>query len=270
MHNKIKAILLQPQIYRAVVGIGMFLFLWYLLTAVLELPRFKMLPNPISVITEWTSFKPVSGRSIFTSEYYLDISYSVLRTLIAFALATFLGVLLGLIMGWSRLFYDFTFPIVEILRPMPPLSWIPLAVLILPGVEMAVVYVTFIAAFFATVLNTLLGVFSIDKNYFLAARCLGARPKDIFLDVVVPGAMPFIFTGLQIAMGVSWMSLVAGEIIAGQRGLGYAIYEGYSLFQYDQVVCYMFTLGILGYTSSAGIRAVGRKLMAWEARRRGA
>jgi NitT/TauT family transport system permease protein len=173
-------------------------------------------------------------------------------------------------MGWSRIFYDFTFPLVEILRPMPPLSWIPLAVLILPGVEMAVVYVTFIAAFFATVLNTLLGVFSIDRNYFLAAKCLGSRPKHIFMNVVLPGALPFIFTGLQISMGVAWMSLVAGEIISGQRGLGYAIYEGYSLFQYDQVVCYMFTLGVLGYISSAAIRAVGHRLMAWEARRRGA
>jgi NitT/TauT family transport system permease protein len=137
-------------------------------------------------------------------------------------------------------------------------------------VELAVIYVTFIAAFFATVLNTLLGVLSIDKNYFLAARCLGSRPKDIFINVVVPGALPFIFTGLQIAMGVAWMSLVAGEIISGQKGLGYAIYEGYSLFQYDQVVYYMFTLGVLGYISSAGIRRLGRRLMGWEARRRGA
>lgn len=269
MLKKLKVIFVSPQFYRAIIGILLFLITWYLLTAVIQAPRFKLLPHPISVLKEWTSFHPVSGRSIFTSSYYLDMAYSIMRVLIAFSLATFLGVLLGLFMGWSRIFYDFTFPIVEILRPMPPLSWIPLAVLILPGVELAVVYVTFIAAFFATVLNTLLGVFSIDKNYFLAARCLGSKPIHIFKNVVLPGAMPFIFTGLQIGMGISWMSLVAGEIIAGQRGLGYAIYEGYSLFQYDQVVAYMFTLGILGYISSACIRGVGKKLMAWEARRRG-
>jgi NitT/TauT family transport system permease protein len=250
-------------------AIALFLITWYVLTAVLKLPRFKMLPNPISVVKEWISFTPLSGRSIFTAGYYLDMAYSIARVLIAFSLATALGVSLGLFMGWSRIFYDFTFPLVEIFRPMPPLSWIPLAVLILPGVELAVVYVTFIAAFFATILNTLLGVLSIEKNYFLAARCLGSKPKDIFMNVVVPGALPFVFTGLQIGMGIAWLSLVAGEIIAGQRGLGYAIYEGYSLFQYDQVVYYMVTLGILGYISSAGIRAAGRRLMAWEARRRG-
>jgi NitT/TauT family transport system permease protein len=269
MINRIKTGVMNPQLTRAFIGILVFVSLWYLFTAVLSLPRFKLIPNPLSVIKEWFSFTPMSGRSIFTKMYYLDIAYSVGRTLAAFSLATVLGVSLGLLMGWNRTFYDFTFPLVEILRPMPPLSWIPLAVLILPGVEIAVVYITFIAAFFATVLNTLLGVFSIDKNYFLAAKCLGSKPKDIFFNVIVPGALPFIFTGLQIGMGISWMSLVAGEIIAGQRGLGYAIYEGYFLYQFEQVISYMFTLGILGYMSSAGIRAVGRRLMAWEARRRG-
>ena len=269
MAGRLKATLLHPQFYRAIAGMVIFVVLWHLLTGIIDLPRFKLLPDPISVITEWFSFEPESGRSLFTREYYVDIGYSIARTLIAFSLATILGVILGLIMGWNRIFFDFTFPIVEILRPMPPLSWIPLAVLILPGVEVAVVFVTFIAAFFATVLNTLLGVFSIDKNYFLAARCLGAKPRHIFMNIVIPGALPFIFTGLQISMGVSWMSLVAGEIISGQRGLGYSIYEGYSLFQYDQVVYYMLTLGFLGYISSAGIRALGRRLMAWEERRRG-
>jgi NitT/TauT family transport system permease protein len=269
MPSNVKSTAAYTQFLRAIAGIVVFLVLWELLTAILQLPRFKLLPNPISVVREWISFTPVSGRSLFTAEYYLDIAYSVARVMIAFSLATVLGVFLGLFMGWNRIFYDFTFPLVEIFRPMPPLSWIPLAVLILPGVEVSVVFVTFIAAFFATVLNTLLGVFSIDKNYFLRARCLGSKPIHIFMNVVVPGALPFIFTGLQIAMGIAWLSLVAGEIIAGQRGLGYAIYEGYSLFQNDQVVYYMLTLGILGFISSAAIRAVGHKLMAWEAARRG-
>jgi len=269
LSDKMKPAFFKTALFRALLGIALFMIMWYLLTAVLKLPRFRMLPNPLSVVKEWTSFHPVSERSIFTLPYYMDIVYSVARVLTAFSLATLLGVSLGLMMGWSRIFYDFTFPLVEIFRPMPPISWIPLAVLILPGIEVPVVYVTFTAAFFATVLNTLLGVLSIDKNYFLAARCLGSRPIDVFRNVVVPGALPFIFTGLQIGMGIAWLSLVAGEIIAGQKGLGYAIYEGYSVFQYDQVVYYMVTLGILGFISSAGIRAVGRRLMAWEARRRG-
>lgn len=269
MISQLKAIVTDQHLLRALMGILIFVGLWYLFTAVLNLPRFKLIPSPLAVLKDWFSLTPASGRSIFTKVYYLDIAYSVGRTLAAFGLATVFGVTLGLFMGWSRTFYDFTFPLVEILRPMPPLSWIPLAILILPGVEIAVIYITFIAAFFATVLNTLLGVFSIDKNYFLAARCLGSKPKDVFINVVVPGSLPFIFTGLQISMGIAWMSLVAGEIIAGKQGLGYAIYEGYFLYQFEHVISYMFTLGILGYISSAIIRATGRKLMAWEASRRG-
>jgi ABC-type nitrate/sulfonate/bicarbonate transport system permease component len=98
--------LFQNELFRALVGITLFLILWYVLTAVLDLPRFKLLPNPVSVVKEWVSFTPLSGRSIFKVDYYWDIAYSVARTLIAFSLATAMGVSLGLLMGWSRIFYE--------------------------------------------------------------------------------------------------------------------------------------------------------------------
>jgi NitT/TauT family transport system permease protein len=155
------------------------------------------------------------------------------------------------------------------IRPIPPLAWVPFAILLFPGTEPAVIYVTFIAAFFATVLNTLLGVQSIDPVYFRAARCLGFRPRDLFAHVVFPGALPFIFTGLQLAMGLSWFALVAGEMIAGRRGLGFAIFEGYSLAQYPNIIIGMVTLGLLGYASSALVRIFGRRLMVWRERQLG-
>jgi NitT/TauT family transport system permease protein len=255
-----------PASWRGVLGISLFFVTWYLLTAVLKLPRFENVPDPLTVVLEWLD--PHATRSLFASSYYVDILYSVGRTYVAFLAAVVLGVGLGLLMGWSTTIFNFTFPLVEIFRPIPPLSWIPLAIIVLPGTELPVVYVTFVAAFFATVMNTILGVHSIDRKYFLAARCLGASPLDVLKDVVVPGALPFIFTGLQIAMGLAWMSLVAGEIIAGQKGLGYYVYQAASLFEYDQVVMYMFTLGFLGFISSVLIRRVGKSMMAWEEARR--
>ncbi|MDA8110416.1 MAG: ABC transporter permease [Betaproteobacteria bacterium] len=252
--------------WRGLLGLTLFFLAWYVLTAVLKLPRFEKIPDPLAVLVDWLN--PHATRSLFTAPYYVDILYSVARTYVAFLAAVVFGVGLGLFMGWSTLLFNFTFPLVEVFRPIPPLSWIPLAIIVLPGIELPVVYVTFIAAFFATVINTILGVHSIDRKYFLAARCLGARPLDVLRDVVVPGALPFIFTGLQIAMGLAWMSLVAGEIIAGQRGLGYYIYQAASLYQYDQVVMYMFTLGFLGFVSSVLIRRVGQRMMAWEEARR--
>ena len=139
----------------------------------------------------------------------------------------------------------------------------PLAILLLPAAEAAVVYVTFLVAFFATTLNTLVGVRAIDPDYLRAARCLGATRRDLLADIIIPGALPQIFTGLQIAMGAAWFSLAAGEMIAAQYGLGFLIMDAYNLIQYPTIVIAMATLGIMGYLSSAAIRVAGDRLMRW-------
>ena len=246
-----------------ILGFTLTLGFWYVAVYWLPFKPFHRLPGPDEVIIEWLSKDPYYGISIYTKEYYVHIIYSFYRATAAFLLGTLLGVPLGLIMGWNKTVYEFTFPLVELIRPIPPLAWVPLAILMLPGTEPSVIFVTFLVAFFVTTLNTLLGVQSIDMDYFRAARCLGATSKDVFYDVVLPGAMPFIFTGLQIAMGAAWFALVAGEMIAAQYGLGYLIWEGYSLVKYPTIIIGMLTLGFIGYMSSVAIRYVGKKLMAW-------
>jgi sulfonate transport system permease protein len=247
-------------------GIVSFIAFWELSVKTFSLPWFSRLPGPWECLQEWLSTDPDYGISIYTGDYYKHIAYSTYRATTAFLLATVLGVPLGLTMGWSKKFYDYTFPLVELIRPIPPLAWVPLAILVLPGDEPAVIFVTFLVAFFVTTLNTILGVESIDPDYFRAARCLGASKKHLLFDVVLPGAMPFIFTGLQISMGAAWFSLVAGEMIAAQYGLGFLIWDSYSLIQYPVIVIGMVTLGVIGWGSSAIVRAIGRKLMAWRER----
>ena len=252
-----------PQPYLLVFGFAIFLAAWHVTTTVLDVPVFKRIPPPAVVLREWFNPEPFFGVSVYTSLYYSHIAYSVYRVYTAFALAVLFGVPLGILIGWSRAFKEYAFPVVETLRPIPPLSWVPLAILMLPGTEPPVIFVTFIAAFFATVLNTLLGVQSIDPSYFRAAQCLGFTRRDILVHVVIPGAMPHVFIGLQIAMGLSWVALVAGEMIAGKRGLGYMIYDAYSMVQIPTIIMGMLTLGFLGFASSALVRYLGRKLMAW-------
>ncbi len=247
-------------------GFVVVIVFWQLSTKTLSLPWFNRLPSPWECLIEWLSPDPYFGISIYTPDYYWHIVFSTYRATAAFLLATLLGVPFGLLMGWSRKFYDYSFPLVELIRPIPPLAWVPLAILVLPVDEMAVLFVTFLVAFFVTTLNTLLGVESIDESYFRAARCLGASKKNLLFDVVLPGAMPFIFTGLQISMGAAWFSLVAGEMIAAQYGLGFLIWDSYSLVQYPVIIIGMVTLGVIGWASSAIVRAVGRKLMAWRER----
>lgn len=252
-----------PRPYLMLLGFAATFAVWHVTTATLTLPMFEKITPPGRVLREWFDRAPAFGVSLFTPIYYEHIGYSVFRAYTAFCLAVLLGVPLGLLMGWRRTFYNFTFPLLETVRPIPPLAWVPLAILMFPGFEPPVIYVTFIAAFFATVLNTLLGVLSIDQNYFRAAQCLGFSPRSVLLHVVAPGAMPFIFTGLQIAMGLSWFALVAGEMIAGRRGLGYMIFDAYNMGQIPTIIMGMLTLGLLGYTSSALVRLLGRRLMAW-------
>jgi NitT/TauT family transport system permease protein len=252
-----------PRTYLMLLGFALVLGVWQLTTAVLRLPLFVKITPPLTVFREWFDPAPTFGVSLYTPVYYEHIAYSVYRAYTAFALAVVLGVPLGLLMGWRRTVYNYTFPLLEMLRPIPPLAWVPLAILMLPGIEPPVIYVTFVAAFFATVLNTLLGVLAIDESYFRAADCLGFSPGQVLRHVVVPGALPFIFTGLQIAMGLSWFALVAGEMIAGRRGLGYMIFDAYNMAQIPTIIMGMLTLGLLGYASSALVRLVGRRLMAW-------
>jgi ABC-type nitrate/sulfonate/bicarbonate transport system permease component len=112
----------------------------------------------------------------------------------------------------------------------------------------------------------MLGVQSIDVSLIRAASCLGAKRWQIFRHIVVPGALPFIFTGLQISVGVAWFSLVAGEMVSGQYGLGYVINTSYTMVRYPTIIIGMVTLGIVGYVSSAAIRAVGDYMMQWRTR----
>jgi NitT/TauT family transport system permease protein len=242
-------------------GIAALLGAWYLAVDALALPRFKLLPGPVEVFKEWGSRHPAYGVSIFTGTYWLDIWVSVRRVLLSFGAALVLGVPLGLALGWSRRVHDHTFPVLEVLRPIPILAWVPLAILLFPGTELPVIFLTFLAAFFATTLNTLLGVRSIDRDLVRAAYCLGARPRDVFRDVVVPGALPYIVTGLQVAMGLAWFSLVAGEMIAGRDGLGYLINSAYTTTRYPTIVIAMITLGVVGFASSAAVRLAGRRLV---------
>jgi NitT/TauT family transport system permease protein len=236
---------------------------WYVCVKWIPISSFQRLPDPVTVILEWVSRDPDYGISIFTKDYYLHIWYSTYRATTAFLLAVILGVPLGILMGWKSRANEYASALLGILRPIPPLAWVPVAILIFPGNEPAVIFVTFLVAFFATTMNTLLGVKSIDGDYFRAAQCLGARPVNILRDVIIPGALPSIFTGLQIAMGAAWFSLVAGEMIAAQYGLGFMILESYNLVQYPTIVIMMITLGIVGFASSAIIRVIGNRLMKW-------
>lgn len=196
------------------------------------------------------------------AEMVKHVGMSLYRVLFGFVLAAIIGVPLGLIIGRSQVVEDLMFPIVETLRPIPPLAWIPV-ILIVFGTGPTMIFITFIGAFFPIVLNSLLGVRQVKEVEIQAAKNLGADEMKIFKEVVVPKALPSVFTGLSVGMGIGWISIVAAEMIAGNYGLGYFIWSAYNTLKYPQVVVGMILLGVLGYSCSIAVRKLGEKVTPW-------
>nr|WP_261977880.1 ABC transporter permease [Marinobacter sp. F3R11] len=199
-------------------------------------------------------------------EFYLHILHSLERVAIAYVLAVVVGVILGVAMGRSRWAEDIILPYIELLRPIPAVAWIPLAILMLPTEQSSIIFITFLGALFPVILNTVHGVEQTSSVLVRAARSLGASRTAILWHVVLPGAMPSIVAGLAIGMGVAWFSLLAGEIISGQYGIGYYTWNSYTLIQYPQIIIGMLTIGGLGTLCTLLVRKGCNPLLKWQAK----
>jgi NitT/TauT family transport system permease protein len=218
--------------------------------------RFENIPAPTEVFA-------AVGELLSAPKFGSHLQSSLLRIFIGFALAAVLGTALGLLIGRFRLAAQALLPPLEVLRPIPAVAWIPIAILLFASAEQSMVFITFIGALFPILLSTVHGVEGLDRRLVFASLSLGARPLDVFREVILPGSLPSIVTGLSIGMGTSWFSLVTAEMISGQYGIGYYTWEAYTLQKYPNIVLGMISIGILGMGSSFLIRFVGRRLMPW-------
>ena len=191
--------------------------------------------------------------------------YSLLRVLCGFVLAVLVGVPLGICMGWSRRVRSIISPLVELVRPVPPLAWIPLAILWFGIGLQSATFIIFLGCFFPIVLNTLSGVLSVDRQLVEAAQLLGARPRTIFLSVYIPGATPSIYTGFRIGLGIGWMTLVAAEFtgVKSGFGLGYMIMTARDIQRPDLVLAGMAAIGITGLILDWGLRLLEHRALRW-------
>lgn len=218
--------------------------------------RFANVPTPMDV---WTQLSTL----IRSSDFYTNIAVSVRRVGISFGLATMLGVPLGIAMGRFRFVKDIVEPYIEIVRPIPAVAWIPMAIIIWPTSEESILFITFLGAFFPIVVNTVHGVDQTPEILVRAARTLGARTRSVVWHVVLPAALPSILSGLSIGMGVSWFSVLTAEMIGGQYGIGYFTWESYELIRYPDIIIGMVVIGLLGTISTAMIRWLARPFLRW-------
>ena len=215
-----------------------------------------LLPPPLDVLE---AFLDLSR----TGEIFTHILGSIKRVLGAFAVAVLLGVSLGLSMGWWRLIGELVDPVLEFLRPIPPLAWIPLGILWFGIGDTQNMFIIFLGAFFPIVLNTIAAVRGVDRTLVWGALTLGGTRRQILREIILPGALPLILTGLRIGLGVGWMALVAAELVAARSGLGFMIQSARYAFVTERVILGMVVIGLLGLAMDRGMRELQRRVLRW-------
>lgn len=235
------------------------LVFWHLAASLkldLGLITFNNLPTPAAVLTAVVQ--------LFQSNaIWPHLSSSLARVFSGYITASLVGIGLGLAIGRSRRAEQLLLPPLELLRPIPAVAWIPLAILMFPSSEASMIFITFTGALFPVLLNTIHGVEGVDPRLIASARSLGASPGAILREVILPGAAPSIITGLAIGMGTSWFCLVTAEMISGQWGIGYYTWSSYVIQNYADIVVGMLLIGLLGMGSSWLIKRLGAWLTPW-------
>lgn len=262
-----------PQARRAAISLVIFLFLWELgsrskLWFGFETPWIGRIPAPTAVLLSWSGL-------VGDMSYWQSWVMSATRVLSGFIAAMIIGIPLGLAMAVSKTFHGITFPTFEVLRPIPPLAWVPASIIFWPTQEMSIAFVTFLGAFYTVVINVVGGAKSIDVRYFQAAQAMGSSQWDIFKRIVFPAALPSIVVGAAVGMGITWEVVVAAEMISGGGsqaggaggGLGFFIWNSYLGGSYEQIVVGMISIGIAGFICSEGLRHIGSYLTPWLKRR---
>ena len=187
---------------------------------------------------------------------------SLRREFIAFAWALS-AIPVGIAMGWWKRVHDQLDPLVEMLRPIPPLAWIPLSILWFGVGDTQNQFIIFLGIFFPILLNTIAGVRSVEPNLVRAARCLGGGEGAVLRRVVLRAALPQIVTGVRVGLGFGWMALVAAELVGANSGLGFLINDARTLLRTDIVIVGMITIGLVGLGLDLMIRELTRRAMPW-------
>lgn len=246
--------------WRGTVTVIGFFLLWEFLVR-MEVAGFAQIPSPLEVV------KTLLSTYILDPGYWASWVTSFQRVLIGFVAAQLLGIPLGLLLGTRKRFNYLFYPVIELLRPIPPLAWVPLSILFWPTAELSIVFITFIGAFFIIVINVHDSVRSIKKEHLWLAQSMGASGTLIFRKIIVPSVIPSIAVGMTLGIAVTWNVVIAAEMIASDSGLGRLTWEGYVSHTGPVVVIGMISIGIAGYLSTLVVDWLEKRMMPWQTTR---
>ena len=220
----------------------------------------KLMPNPAEVASRLmeATYEKIGPMTIWGHMWN-----SMRRVLVGFCIASVSGILLGLAMGWNRTCEAIFRPIFELLRPIPPLAWISLAIVWFGLGESGKYFIIFVSGFSNVTINVYTGAKAVDPELIGAAKMLGCSNRRIFTSIVLPSSVPYIFTGLQIAISSSWAAVVAAEMVRSTNGIGWLITAGQSIGDMGQVMVGIIVIGVVGFLLATIMRGVESKLCAW-------
>lgn len=251
----------KKRLFYGALGIFLFLCIWYAATKLTSLGR--IMPDPVTV---FTSFFAAFVNPIGTEPMWMHILVSLRRMLIPYAFGGVLGVLAGVLMGWYRVADAILMPYIQMIRPIPPIAWIPLSIIWFGFDEGSKYFLIFLACFFTIALTTYNGVHAVDDTLVRAARMLGAKDNQLFTSIVLPTTVPYIFSGLQVALGSAWATIVAAEMIRSSEGVGWLIVSGQDVGNMTQIMVGIVAIALTGLLITSIMRGVESKLCAWTVR----
>ena len=255
--SKKKSTRISDLIWKVCSVIG-FILLWQILVVanVREPLMFGNLPTPVSV---WNAFLQL----IKEQEFYYHVGYSCYRILAGVAIALPTGVLAGMLIGFSRWGENLLLPIMDIFRPIPQITWIPVSILLFKTIEGSIIFITFVGAFFPILVNTIAGSRHVDPTLVDAVKSMDAKKTQIIRYLYFPSIVPDIFTGVSLGIGTSWMSVIAAEMISGEYGIGYFTWKSYNLMNYADTIVGMITIGIIGILCFTAVRMIEKRVLAY-------
>jgi NitT/TauT family transport system permease protein len=234
----------------------------------------QVLPSPLAVVERWIAYllpmqpyDPAGGGSklawMFSGELIIDSIGSMYRVVVGFLIGAGLALPIGLAMGASNRVYAWFNPLFQLLRPIPPIAYIPLSILWFGLGNPPAVFLIVLGAFFPVLMNTIAGVRQVDSIYLRAARNLGANQRTMFMRVILPAAVPYILAGVRIGIGTAFIVVIVSEMIAVNNGLGFRILEAREYFWSDKIIAGMITIGLWGLAIDVGMNKLNNHLLRW-------
>ena len=231
-----------------------------------------ILPPPSAVAVGWWDWAfghDAFGLNSYSGTWLSNVLFSAQRVGQGFLLAVAAGVPLGVLIGWSPLAARLVDPTVQALRPVPITAWLPFCIAIFGIRAFGAIFLIALGAFYPIVINSAHGARDVGRNLVRAAAMMGASPLQLLLRVVLPAALPAVFTGLRIGLGTAWTAVIVAEMVAVKSGLGYVLWDAYYIGRMDVVIADMASIGLAGFLSDQVILLIEHRLLRWRQLTRG-